>query len=571
MHDLAFDPVPQLRGLEAYSTHRHPAPVDLDLAGNEGPVPSGLGSALAECPDTLWRRYPDRSQVEALLAARLGVEPSSVVLTAGADDALDRVLRTVAGPGRKVLLTDPTFTTLERLARLAGAEVITVPWWSGPFPVERALRSLDPATSAVAVVSPNNPTGSVISASELEALARGIGRRLLLLDHAYVEFAGQDLTSHALRHPNVVVVRTMSKAWGLAGMRLGYAVGSPAVAGLVRAAGQPYPVSAASLAAAAWALENASGTCDGSVRRVRQNRAQLLSELARRGFDAPPGQGNFVFPELGDESWWRDALAGLGIAVRVFPDRPSLRGRVRITVPERAEDVERLLAAVDTVRAPEAVLLDMDGVLADVSGSYREAILATARELGVALRPAEVAAAKAAGGANDDWELTRRLLARRGVERPLAEIVRRFEAHYQGEGLRPGLKERERCLPPVRILERLAARVRLAVVTGRPRRDAGEFLRRHGLEGLFGAVVCMEDGPGKPDPAPVRLAMERLGVSRAWMVGDTPDDVRAARAAGVLPLGVIPPGEAESWRGVLLRAGAARVVDELEELLEVLP
>jgi len=122
------------------------------------------------------------------------------------------------------------------------------------------------------------------------------------------------------------------------------------------------------------------------------------------------------------------------------------------------------------------------------------------------------------------------------------------------------------------VLRALAERLPLAVVTGRPRADAEAFLDRAGIAGAVSALVTMEDAPSKPDPAPVRLAMERLGVSRAWMVGDTPDDVRAARAAGVLPLGVIPSGEdAAAWRRVLLAAGAGRVLDGLDELLEVLP
>ncbi len=212
--------------------------------------------------------------------------------------------------------------------------------------------------------------------------------------------------------------------------------------------------------------------------------------------------------------------------------------------------------------APQALLFDLDGVLADVRESYRRAVVETAAQLGVVLTPPEIAAAKAEGDANNDWVLTRRLLARHGVEADLDEVTRRFEALYQG-----GLWEAERLLCPVAVVARLARRLPLGVVTGRPRRDAERFLEHFGLAEHFVGMVCMGEAPAKPDPAPVRLCLEHLGVVRAWMLGDTPDDVRAALGAGVLPLGVVAPGEDSA--DALRAAGAVRVIvpTDLEELL----
>jgi phosphoglycolate phosphatase-like HAD superfamily hydrolase len=111
----------------------------------------------------------------------------------------------------------------------------------------------------------------------------------------------------------------------------------------------------------------------------------------------------------------------------------------------------------------------------------------------------------------------------------------------------------------------------LAVVTGRPREEARWFLDREGLTPLFRAVVCMEDAPRKPDPAPIRLALSRLGVTRAWMVGNTPDDVRAAAGALVVPLGVVAPGDdIAPTAAALTDAGAARVLDQIADLEELL-
>jgi HAD superfamily hydrolase (TIGR01548 family) len=265
-------------------------------------------------------------------------------------------------------------------------------------------------------------------------------------------------------------------------------------------------------------------------------------------------------------------LAALGIAVRAFAGRADLDGWLRITLPGEEAVFDRLCRALRAVLAPEAVLFDLDGVLADVSGSYRQAILQTAASYGVELSGEEIVAAKAAGGANNDWELTRRLLAAHGVEAPLDEVTDRFEALYQGSDGRPGLRLSESLLVERSWLARVAASHRLGVVTGRPAADAERFLSEHGVSDLFSAVVTMEEAPAKPDPAPVRLALNRLGVERAWLLGDTVDDARAARAAGVLPVGVVAPGDPRATvTQALLAAGAAVVLPTTETLTEVLP
>ena len=225
--------------------------------------------------------------------------------------------------------------------------------------------------------------------------------------------------------------------------------------------------------------------------------------------------------------------------------------------------------------APAVLLFDLDGVLADVSRSYRRAILETAAELGVAVDAEQVRAAKAAGNANNDWELTWRLVTAAGVSISLPEVTARFEALYQGSAEAPGLRQTESLLVAPVWLEQLATRLPLGVVTGRPRRDAERFLEQHGVAAAFRTLVCMEDAPAKPDPAPVRLALQRLAVQSAWMLGDTVDDIAAARAAGVVPIGVVAPGSDPAAAVATLRgAGAARVLArtlDLDQLLRTNP
>ena len=545
---------------------------DLVLDANEAAAPPAPLAERLGVADL--HRYPDASPLEALVAGHLGVAADRVLVGAGADDLLQRAVAAVCSPGREAILAVPGFAMLHRYVALAGAGVRELTWWQGEWPVDEALALADDATSLVAVVSPNNPTGATISRAALERLAASLPRALILLDHAYVEFADDDLTDLAFRLPNVVAVRTVSKAWGAAGLRVGWAVGDERVIRWMRAAGHPYPASSPSLAAVAGLLRDGLAAPAGRIGEIRRERAALGSLLESLGASPLPSQANFVLARVTDAAFARDALAALGIAIRAFAE-PLLDGWIRVTVPGEPKTYRRLARSLGAALAPGAVLLDMDGVLADVSGSYREAIRATAASFGAEVEPGEISAAKAAGDAANDWVVTARLLAARGIEPPMDEVVARFEALYQGVDDRSGLRSRERPLLSPDELARIAARRPVGVVTGRPRRDAERFLAEHNLAGSVGAVVCMEDAAAKPDPAPVRLALERLGVASAWMVGDTPDDLRAARAAGVVPLGVPAPGEEPAAaRRVLSAAGAARVFDtpgDLIPLLEVLP
>ena len=571
---------PAITGMVAYQVPRHPAPLDLLLDGIGGlPAPPDLFDRLRNAsPDALVRSYPDARGLQALIAARHGVPPEQVLVTAGGDDALDRACRAYLAPGRSIVLPTPTFEMIARYARWAGADIREVPWPGGDWPIEAVLAEVGPNTSVVAVVSPNNPTGQVISGAALRQLSAALPGVLLLVDLAYVEFADEDLSAVVLELPNAVAFRTLSKAWGLAGLRVGYALGPAAAIAALRVAGNPYSVSGPSLFLAEARITGDAAASQAYIAQVRADRDALTEELRGLGLDAQRSQANFVFARSPRAAWVVEGMAGLGIGVRGWPGHPTLGDAIRVNVPGTPAERERVRHAFRAVLAPEAILFDADGVLVEVSGSYREAIRATAAAFGVEVTGADIAAAKALGNANNDWVLTRALLLARGVDVSLEAVTDTFERLYQGEGSSPGLKLTERARVDRAYLERLAARFRIAMVTGRPRRDADELIEREGWGGLFEVTVVMGDTTPKPDPAPVQLALDRLGVRHAWMLGDTVDDVRAARAAGVVPIGIhAPPAEGDSDAAfaasttLLTRAGAARVLLSPTSLESLLP
>lgn len=563
-------PTTAIADLGVYRPPRSPRPIDLYLDGNEGiEPPQQILEALGPDPIDLLRRYPRAGGLQARIADRWGVPPERVAVTAGVDDALDRVTRAVVAPGRAAVVPMPTFEMIDRYVALAGGDLRPVPWVDGPYPERRVLEECSDDRAVLAfVVTPNNPNGAVATAEQIRRMAAARPGVLFAVDLAYVDFADEDPAAELLDLPNVVVLRTLSKAWGLAGLRVGYAIGSAEVVEWLARVGQPYAVSGPSLALAEWWWERGGVPVARWVEQVRQERTRLTELLAELGARPLPSQANFVLARFDDPARVKAGLEGLGIAVRAWPERPGVENALRITLPGDEERFTRLLSALRAVLAPQALLLDLDGVIADVSGSHRETVRRTAARFGVSVDPAEIGAAKRAGGANNDWELTHRLVAAGGGDASLEEVTAVFEELYHGTSEVAGLRERERPLLTAEELDRIAGGRPVGIVTGRPRADALRTLRDFGLAGRLDVLVGLEDCPtAKPDPGPVREALRRLDVTSAWMVGDTVDDVRAARLAGVVPVGVLPPGDdGPATRSALTASGAAEVLGAAREL-----
>lgn len=346
------EPIAPLAGLPPYHVpHAPAAAIDLWLHGNEGPTPPPeLLAAIS--PETV-RRYPAPESLAAQLAARQGLDPAQVLVTAGADDALERAFRAyVAHPGAEVVLATPTFVMLPHYARVVGATVRAVPWPAEDFPLSGVLAAIGPRTRAVALVSPNNPTGAVIPAAAIRDVAAAAPHALILVDLAYGELADLDLTDVARDLPNALVFRTLSKAWGLAGARVGYVHGPADLVAPLRAIAPPYAVAATSLALAGERLRTGEADMRAYVARVRRERLALVDLLRDLGTRPVASQANFVFTRLATPAHavrLRDDLAARGIAVRAFPGDRDVGDGVRITCPGDERHLARLTAALRAV------------------------------------------------------------------------------------------------------------------------------------------------------------------------------------------------------------------------------
>jgi len=325
------------------------APTDVvKLDGNEnpfGPSPRAI-EAIARTKD--WHIYPDPDQRAAreALGKHLAVDPAGIVCGLGSDDLIDLVLRAVVAPGDGVIDCPPTFGMYPFSAEVAGARVLVAPRLESFALDVAAVERSAPGAKVIFVASPNNPTGNRLPREDLERLlATGL---LVVIDEAYIEFAGREHSAVALvaEHENLVVLRTFSKWAGLAGLRAGYGVMSPALASVLMTIKQPYNLSVAAGVAMLAALDDAP-LLDERACKIAGFRERLREALAAVAWITPyPSEANFLLCRLDgvDAVEVKQRLAGRGIFVRHF-DTPALRNHLRISVGLEAQNA-RVVAAL---------------------------------------------------------------------------------------------------------------------------------------------------------------------------------------------------------------------------------
>lgn len=300
-------------------------------------------------------RYPDprAGTVLTRLAALYGMPAEELLLTRGSDDAIDVLVRTMCEAGRdRVVVCPPTFGMYAVAARLQGAAVDEVPLDAGAdFALDTgAVMAAGRSAKLVFLCSPNNPTGNTIALDDVRAVCRAMADRgLVVVDEAYVEFAlEQSLAGLRRECPNLVLLRTLSKAYALAGARLGVLIGDPRLVRLLRAVLPPYPVPSPSLEAAQRLLrpepvDRARAEVAATIERRESLRAELAALPAV--LRVWPSAGNFLLIQCRDAPSVVEACARVGLLIRDFSRTPGLSGCVRITVGDDAQ-IGRLLAAI---------------------------------------------------------------------------------------------------------------------------------------------------------------------------------------------------------------------------------
>jgi histidinol-phosphate aminotransferase len=313
------------------------------LAGREGLRLDFNESTIGCSPRVLARlrtldaealaRYPEREPVEGRVADFLELDAAQVLLTNGMDEAIHLLCSTYLEPGDEAMIVVPTFAMYAIFAQAEGASLVQIP--SGDnfsFPLETVPSRISSRTRLIAVANPNNPTGTAVACESLLQIARAVPQAAVLVDEAYFEFHGETLLKHAGWPPNLFVARTFSKAYGLAGLRIGVLAGDARQMAMVRRVASPYNVNAVALAVLPEALAD-QPYVERYVTEVQHGRDVLEQELRSLGLHYWPSRANFVLVRVGPaHAEFIQALRTRGILVRDRNADPGCEGCVRLTV-----------------------------------------------------------------------------------------------------------------------------------------------------------------------------------------------------------------------------------------------
>jgi histidinol-phosphate aminotransferase len=294
-------------------------------------------------------RYPEREPVEGEVADFLGLDAEQVLLTNGADEAIHLLCSTYLEPGDEAIVIVPTFAMYAIFAQAGGAGVVQV--LSGEnfaFPLEDLLLRISQRTRLIAVANPNNPTGAAVAGEILLQVAQAAPQAAILVDEAYFEFHGETILNSAGRPANLFVTRTFSKAYGLAGLRIGILAGDAGQMAMVRRAASPYNVNAVALAVLPEALRD-QDYVKNYVAEVQHGREVLEQELRTVGLHCWSSRANFVLVRIGPaHKEFIQALRARGILVRDRNSDPGCEGCVRLTVGS-SEHTRNLMRALRDV------------------------------------------------------------------------------------------------------------------------------------------------------------------------------------------------------------------------------
>jgi len=276
--------------------------------------------------------YPEYDEVEAAIAKYCSVMPEQIMLSAGSDQAIETIFRTYTRQRDKVIIPEPTFSMFAQNARVAGTDLISPSYARDmSYPTSEVLDLIDSDTQLVVIVTPNNPTGTSVSPGDIEKIAKKAAKAIVIVDEAYFEFSGATAIDLIRQYPNLIILRTFSKAFGLAGLRIGYAVSAQELIERMKKVRSPYGVNAVAVAAAKKALEQPEDMQD-YVKHVNEvAKPYLESFFDNEGVKYYKSDANLVLFEVSDSRLAFEKLKKAGFLTRL-QTRPEIVNAIRVTV-----------------------------------------------------------------------------------------------------------------------------------------------------------------------------------------------------------------------------------------------
>ena len=554
-----IEPRKTIRDMDAYNPPLEGRRGKVRLDFNENTAGSGI--TIEGLPDEEINTYPEYNLFMTELSKVFDMPIERMLPTNGTGEAISLIAFTFIEPSiDKALTSDPTFALIPHYLKIAGAKLMQVPSTNNyDFDLNSIEANLESGVKLVILASPDNPTGAMISPEQVLSWCERYPKTLFVIDEAYAEYSDASSLALTLEFDNLLVTRTFSKSWGMAGLRLGVIFGSPRLMNFLRMVRAPYSVNSMAVNAAR-AILGRKDLLLSEAKNLMVRKKRFADLVEERGFRTHSAGGNFFLVKAGiDAKPLTNYLRDEGVLVRDQSSRRGMDGIFRITVGTDEEN-KRLINLLDSYCKKRAVIFDLDDTLVDTSKSYDSVISELVlSKSGIPLKHGELSALREQGGFNDDWESTHELLRRRNVDVSLDVVSREGKRIYLSKA-----RENEKLLVDPDLFEKLSSRSRLFIFTGRTR-DEYEPVWKHALDGYFECVFCKDDFKdlaAKPSPDMLIEIRRKTGIDMGIYVGNSVDDMRSAKEAGMTAIGVASTCSGET----LIKAGASMVIDDVNAL-----
>ncbi len=513
--------------------------------------------------------YPAYENLISEIAKFNKVAENMIVATNGADEAFKYIYDAFINPNDEILSVTPAFSMPKQYAITAGANFIEIPYkekWI--FPIEDFLNRINDTTKMIMLTSPNSPTGDVLEEKDIEAILQKAQNSAVVIDETYASYYGVTHVNLIEKYENLIIIKSMSKDFAIAGLRLGYIISKSENINQIRKIVAPYSVNSIAALAGTISLQDKSHL-QYVKDEISKSKEYLMNELPRFAKNVYKSFANFILVDFGEQAeFYYKKLLFNGIKTKFFKTG-ECKNCFRLTIP-KLEDAKKIISILE---AREMIVFDMDGVLIDATNSYRKAIEKTFEFFaGKQTTPQAIQDVKNLGGYNNDWDLTEYLLNQEGIKPDKNLLIQKFQELYFGEN-GEGLISKENLLIKKEELDKLSKKYDLAIFTGRPIKEAFFALKKFDIEKYFLYIITSDDLPPdkqKPDGMGLEIIKIVANPSKLFYMGDTRDDILAAVAAGVIPIGVLPPSDkSDNLRKIMLNTGAKTVLNNAADFINI--
>ena len=538
-----------IENITPYQTDKYYYDWRLKLDSNEniyGASPCVI-SAIKNFDEKEISLYPCYGKLLDKLAQKHFLEDGNILLTNGCDEALNIIINTYMEPQDEFLSFNPSFSMPALYTKIMDGVVKHIDYDEKfVFNYEKVLNSKTDKTKIFYLATPNNPTGELTKASILEILLKQMEDVLFIVDCTYINFAQdvtfQDYLDLIKTYKNLVVVKSFSKDFALAGLRLGFIAADKEIISNLKKVSSPYNVNAIALHCALSVLN------DDKFERVKElnlkAKEALEEELKKAGYHPYPSQANFILCDFYNHTdFYYEKLKKNGVIVRNFPKNSPISTCLRITVPTMGG----VKFIAELLKKKDVLIFDMDGVIFDVNNSYMEAIAQTYKHFSAKdISKEKILEVKNLGGMNCDWDATQKLLSNDGFNIEIEEVIKVFQDLFFNpqDKAKTHLIDKEELLISKETFEKLSKRYDMVIFSGRLKEEALYSLKKYDIDKYFYFYVTSDDLAKhqlKPHPLGVLNILKHCPNLSVKYIGDSVDDIIAGNSAEVTTIGVISP------------------------------